>query len=166
MLDPRNKPGGRNTVLDAIIVTMATEVVTLVHPKLYENGMLILQEYYRYTKRTREKLEQVRVASTLGAVPLTFYDALAWQIMKGPQRAADIAINIARSLCRDSRNACRMSCLLWKKDKKSKSYQGINTLISRLGGKRDSKILQVRILHNVSLQAERRKEQLLNWGFL
>ena len=37
-----------------------------------------------------EKLERARVAPSEGAIPVTFYDALAWQIMKGPAKAADI----------------------------------------------------------------------------
>lgn len=143
MVDQRYRPGGRDIALDATILTCSTEAITLVHPKLYENCMLLLERYYKHTKRTREKLERVRVASAEGAIPLTLYDALAWQIMKGPPRAADIAISITRLICRESKGADRMACLLWKRDKKSKSYQAISSLVSRLGGKKDPKSLQV-----------------------
>jgi hypothetical protein len=143
MIDQRYRPGGRDMALDATILTCSTEAITLVHPKLYENSMLLLGRYYKHTKRTREKLERARVAPAEGTIPLTFYDALAWQIMKGPPRAADIAISITRLICRESKGANRMACLLWKRDKKSKSYQAISSLVSRLGGKKEAKSLQV-----------------------
>ena len=146
LIDQKYRPGRRDVGLDAIIVTLSTEAITLVHPKLYENGMLLLKDYFSHTKRTREILERARIAPAEGAIPLTFHDVLAWQIMKGPQRAADIAIPLARSLCRDSKGAERMACLLWKRDKKSKGYLAVTALIQRLSSKKESKTLQVRAL--------------------
>lgn len=145
IIDQKYRPGKRDAGLDALVLTLSTEAVTLVHPKLYENGMLLLRDFYKHTKWTREKLERARVAPAEGAIPLTFYDALAWQIMKGPARAADIAISIARSVCRDAKNADRLACLLWKRDKKTKLYLGPTNLTSRLGSKGNSKTLQVLI---------------------
>jgi hypothetical protein len=143
MIDQKYRPGKRDAGLDAIVLILSTEAVTLVHPKLYENGMLLLRDFYKHTKWTREKLESARVAPAEGAIPVTFFDALAWQIMKGPAKAADIAIGVARSVCRDAKNADRMACLLWKRDRKTKLYQGPTNLISRLGSKGISKALQV-----------------------
>ena len=143
MIDLKCRPGKRDLGLDAVIVTLSTEAITLVHPKLYENGMVLLKNYYSHTKLTRENLERARVAPVEGAIPLTFYDVLAWQIMKGPQRAADIAITLTRSLCRDSKAAARMSCLLWKRDKKSKGFLAVTALIQRLASKTESRSLQV-----------------------
>ena len=143
MIDQKYRPGKRDAGLDAIILILSTEAVTLVPPRLYENGMLLLQDFYKHTKWTREKLERTRVAPSEGAIPLTFYDALAWQIMKGPAKAADIAISMVRCVCRDTKAADRMACLLWKRDKKSKLYLGATNLIARLGSKQNSKALQV-----------------------
>jgi hypothetical protein len=143
IIDLNCRPGKRDLGLDAVIVTLSTEAITLVHPKLYENGMVLLKDYYSHKKLTRENLERARVAPAEGAIPLTFYDVLAWQIMKGPQRAADIAITLTRSLCRDSKAAARMSCLLWKRDKKSKGYLAVTALIQRLASKKESRSLQV-----------------------
>ena len=143
MVDERYRPGKRDMGLDAIIVIMSTESVTLVHPKLYENGMNLLQRYYRHTKRTQDLLKRVQIAPVEEAIPLTFYDVLAWQIMRGPAKSADIAISLTRSMCREAKIANRMSCLLWKRDKKSKNYLAINNMIARLGTKKDPKSLQV-----------------------
>jgi hypothetical protein len=143
IIDLKYRPGKRDCGLDTVIVTLSTEAITLVHPKVYENGMVLLKDYYSHTKLTRENSERARVAPAEGAIPLTFYDVLAWQIMKGPQRAADIAITLTRSLCRDSKAAERMSCLLWKRDRKSNGYLAVTALIQRLASKKESRSLQV-----------------------
>ena len=139
MVDQRN----RNWALETIIVVCSTESATLVHPGLYLNCMALLQKYYQHSKRTQANVKRVRISPIEGGVPLDFCNALAWQIMRGPPRAADVAICLTRILCRDQTNAKRMTCLLWKKDKQSKNYPGVSNLVSRLGQKSVSKDLEV-----------------------
>ena len=157
-IDKKYRPGRRDAGLDGVILALATESITLVPPKLYENGMLLMQRLYQHSKLTKQKLEKARVAPAEDSVPLTFYDALAFQIMKGPQRAANIAISLTRSLIRDAKAASRMSCLLWKKSKKDKAFLGIFNLLARLGSKQESFALQedsIRILACLGNDQER-----------
>jgi len=120
--------------IKALLALMSMEFrSTMSLAQANERTTELLAAYYSISKRSKDSLDRLCIQAPDTGEPVTVLEIMVKQLSQsGPKEKVLVLL---RKLVRDDKSRKRLSCLMWRKDKKTRQYESVNGLIAILVAK-------------------------------